>query len=260
MVFAGIIPHAPVLLPALRKPQEASLAPILSAIETFSDAVYASHPDTVLLLSSHRVPEHEAFVAEVHEPYELDFRSVGDMVGGGSVLCDVTLADRIQRRSRAEGLSTRLQASQPLDLGFSVPLALLVLNPKVRALGVSSCRLSPKDHLAYGRMLKEVVLESPSRIAVICSGDLSHCLTTAAPGGYCAEGAEFDGAVRQAVHQGSASGLLALDPLVVTRAAECTYLPLLTLFGVLDGRSFETEEYAYEAPFGVGYLVAEFHL
>jgi len=115
-------------------------------------------------------------------------------------------------------------------------------------------------NVAFGRALKDVVLHSPRRIAVIASGDLSHALSSNAPAGYRPEGEEFDGAVRQAIEHMATSQLLSLPASTVSAAAECAYRPLLMLFGLLEGMKVRPEMLGYESPFGVGYLTVQFHL
>jgi hypothetical protein len=40
-------------------------------------------------------------------------------------------------------------------------------------------------------------------------------------------------------------------------ASECGFAPLLVLGGAFDGRNVKGRVLSYEAPFGIGYLVAE---
>jgi aromatic ring-opening dioxygenase LigB subunit len=50
----------------------------------------------------------------------------------------------------------------------------------------------------------------------------------------------------------------ALDPEFVNKAAECGYRSILMLLGVLRNINYTYTPYCYEAPFGVGYLTANF--
>ncbi|NBS41385.1 AmmeMemoRadiSam system protein B, partial [bacterium] len=144
--------------------------------------------------------------------------------------------------------------------GAAVPL--LTLLPETfhpRVVPISYGGLDAKAQFDFGRALKTVLVDRPERIAVIASGDLAHCLTSDAPAGFKPEGAIFDASMREAVEQASASRLLALDQDVVAASAECGYRPLLVELGILDGMRLRPEVLSYEAPFGVGYLVAQFH-
>jgi len=51
-----------------------------------------------------------------------------------------------------------------------------------------------------------------------------------------------------------------LDHELIEKAAQCGYRSILILLGVLNNVSYQTEILSYEAPFGVGYLVANLKL
>jgi aromatic ring-opening dioxygenase LigB subunit len=94
----------------------------------------------------------------------------------------------------------------------------------------------------------------------LASGDQSHSLTTDSPAGFQKEGKEYDEKIQELIQTENEAGLLQLDPQLVTRAAACSYHPLLLLAGVLEGLDYTPVIHSYEAPFGVGYLVAEFEM
>jgi AmmeMemoRadiSam system protein B len=120
--------------------------------------------------------------------------------------------------------------------------------------------LSYKDHYNFGKELKEVLVDSNKRIAVIASGDLSHALTTEAPAGYSEQGVEFDSKFQEAISGNNIDSLVNLDTGMVEKAHQCRLLPIATLTGVLIQINYKPELMSYEAPFGVGYLVANFKL
>jgi MEMO1 family protein len=52
--------------------------------------------------------------------------------------------------------------------------------------------------------------------------------------------------------------LLRIDPELTAQAGECGLKSMLILAGILSGINLEPKILSYEAPFGVGYLVANF--
>ena len=54
------------------------------------------------------------------------------------------------------------------------------------------------------------------------------------------------------------AGILNIDVDLQEEAGECGYRSLLILLGALDSREVDADVLSYEAPFGVGYMVAEF--
>ena len=91
---------------------------------------------------------------------------------------------------------------------------------------------------------------------MLASGDLSHRLTPGAPAGYDPGAAEFDKEVVRLVAAADAEGLMKIDPEAIEQAGECGLRPIIMMMGALDGKSVESEVLYYQAPFGVGYMVA----
>jgi hypothetical protein len=105
--------------------------------------------------------------------------------------------------------------------------------------------------------LGSVLASLPGPVAVLAMGDGSARRTVKAPG-YLDPGAEpFDAAVATALASGDASGLASLDPVEGERLLAAG-VPTWRAVGVaLDGRAFTARLHLDAAPFGVGYLVAD---
>ena len=78
--------------------------------------------------------------------------------------------------------------------------------------------------------------------------------------GFREEGKEFDDMIVRAIEHKSISKLLSFDEERLEKASECALRPMLILFGIIDQLKVRAENLSYEAPFGVGYLVAQFHI
>ena len=76
--------------------------------------------------------------------------------------------------------------------------------------------------------------------------------------GFNPAGAEFDAKIQELLSSRNTTGLLNLDPTLVQNASECGFRSLLILVGVLRNMDYTYRQYSYEAPFGVGYLTANF--
>lgn len=261
IVFVASTPHTPLLIPTIGKTARDQMKSTVAAMERLGDELYASLPETIVILSGHATQHADAFSANLHDAYSVDLREFGDLSTTREFPPDLPLIDALQRSVRRAGLGFTLDSDATLDYGSAVPLVTL-LSPAFspRVVPISYGGLGPKDHVAFGRVLRDVLGNRRERVAVIASGDLAHTLSSDAPEGYRPEGKEFDDAVRRAIENSSVSQLLSMDDAIVSRAAECAYRPLLILFGMLEHLKTRPEILSYEAPFGVGYLVAQFHL
>ncbi|TAK03734.1 AmmeMemoRadiSam system protein B [Patescibacteria group bacterium] len=259
--FAAFTPHTPLLLPTIGRDALEHMKATKGAMDRLAEDLYLAMPDTVIVLSSHSVQFEKAFSLNLHDEYAADMSEFGDLTVHRTFKPDLGFIDALQRAVRRQGIPLALNSSGRLDHGTSVPLLTLAERiGRVRIVPVSYSGLGPKEHFAFGRALKEVIMHSPRRIALVASGDLSHCLTSDAPSGYRREGAVFDELARQAVEGVSSAKLLSASSELIAAASECAYRPLLMLFGALDHMNVRPEILSYEAPFGVGYMVAEFHL
>ncbi len=260
ITFAGIVPHPPLLLPTIGKEAAKKLAQTQKALEQLEQELYLARPDTLLIISPHGPVMSDAFVIDLAAQYQLDFKEVGDFQTTKTIRSDFLLIDRIQRNARKE---TPVVLANEESLGYGIGIPLLFLSahlPNVTLIPVFTSALDGKTHYSFGKLLKEEILNSNKRVAVIASADLSHTLTKDAPGGLAPEGQQVDAAVQQFLTTKNAAGLLTMDPATLSAAKECGVRPIATLLGVLDGIGYEPKIYSYEYPFGVGYLVSNFVL
>lgn len=261
IVFAAHVPHSPLLLKTVGKTKRKPFKATIEALQRVAESLSRARPDTIVVISSHATIHPNAFSINLHDEYYVDLTEFGDLATDREFAANPSLVDTIQRALRRDQVQITLDSDAKLDYGTSVPLLLLTENvPDIRIVPISDSGLPAKDHFLFGRALKEVLATRPERIAVISSGDLSHSLTSTSPAGFQKEGEKFDQAVRLAIEHNAASQLLSFEPEFVFAAADCAYRQLLVLFGVLEQTNVRTEVLSYEAPLGVGMLVAQFHL
>ena len=261
IVFSAFVPHTPLLTPILGKDHAKKLKLTLEAIERVREELYASHPEVIVVISTHDNEEGDAFSINLHDTYHADLKEFGDLTTHDTYQPDLPLIDDIQRSLRKMNIPLVLHSHDGLSHGASVPLIMLTKELKQKKIIPISCsNKNPKAHVEFGRTLKSILAKSDKRIAVVASGDLSHALRSDSPMGFKKEGEQFDELVQQAIANQSLSKLLSLDADVVEAASECAYRPLLVLLGALDHMNTRAEILSYESPFGVGHLVATFHL
>ncbi|MFC1788106.1 AmmeMemoRadiSam system protein B [Patescibacteria group bacterium] len=261
LVFAAYTPHSPLLLPSIGQDNSDKLNVTTKAFEILSENLYLTHPETIIIISAHGSDQNKSFSINLYDHYGVDFKDFGDFSTQAKYSPDTQLIDTIQRQARKQEIPVNLISDPTLNHSTAVPLLLLTKQLKnFKIIPAAYSKHDSKTHLNYGRLLKEVVSDSSKRIAVIASGDLSHCLSTSAPMGFKKEGKIFDDSVIGAIEQMSTSQLISINSNTITEAHECGYRSLLILMGLIEHMNIKPEILSYEAPFGVGYLVTQFHL
>lgn len=261
LIFAAHLPHSPLLLPAIGRENREKLKKTLEAFGELERALYAAKPDTIVVISGHGTVFEDAFSMNVMESYKVNLKEFGDLTTDASFRCNLGLAQHMREAAKSAGVPLSLQSDTVLDYGSAVPLLLLTAHlPKVTVVPVGYSLLPAKTHFEFGYLLKDQIMARQERVAVISSGDLSHCLTSDAPGGFRKEGAEFDAKVQEAVVNKNSTALLQMDSKLIAGAAECGIHSLWILSGALQRMHYEVKVLSYEAPFGVGHMVAQFVL
>ena len=258
LIFSAFTPHTPLLLPSIGKEQ---LGKVEKTRQELADELYAVQPDTVVLISEHPTSYPDAFSINLSDPYRFDLSEFGDLGFDRTFRPRIKLIDGLQRSLRREGQPVTLTSDEHLNYASAIPLALLTENlPKVELVPITYSNLDAKSHFQFGQALKDRIMNSRHRIAVIASGDMSHALNTSAPAGFHKDGPRFDEKIQELIAQKNTAGLLSLKEDLIQNAAETSYKPLTMLFGLLERVSVTPSILSYEAPFGVGYLVVNFAL
>ncbi|MDO8626343.1 MAG: class III extradiol dioxygenase subunit B-like domain-containing protein [Candidatus Magasanikbacteria bacterium] len=259
LVFAAITPHPPLLIPTIGKRIIKKVDKTRRALLKLEEDLYARRPDTVVIISPHGTFLPEALTINFCEEYRSDLREFGDLTTNLKFRGGSTLANAVRHGTGHTNFKTKLISETTLDHGSVVPLYYLLRHLKeVPILPIGFSDFDAKTHFEFGTYLKEVIVNTNLRVAIIASGDLSHALTTDAPAGFNPRAAEFDATLRQLLETRNSAGVVNLDANLIEAGAECGLRSILILLGVMRDINYSFQEYSYEAPFGVGYLTANF--
>jgi len=259
LVFAAIAPHPPMLIPSIGKDQLKKIGKTKAALEKLEEDLYLAKPDIVVIISPHGSYFSDAFTVNVCPEFETDLKKFGDLTTKLKFKGEMHISALISDRAKDEGLPTSMVTERGLDHGSSVPLFALCQHlPDVQVLQIGFSDLDYKTHVDFGYFLKEIIMNSNKRIAVIASADLSHALRTDSPAGFNPAGEKFDEKIQEFLSHNNTSGMLQMDPELIKNASECGFRSCLILMGILKNMDYEFRNFAYEAPFGIGYLTANF--
>lgn len=261
LVFSALTPHPPVLIPSIGKDQSETLKKTNESLAELERDLYGAKPDIVIVISPHGEFTADAFTVNISQKFETDFKQFGDFATKLEFLGDTTLLSSDNKEKINEKFALNVISEPILDHGVAVPLFFLCRHlEKIKILPVYFSLLDNKSHLDFGKTFKDIIMDSDKRVAVIASGDLSHCLTKNAPAPYQPEGKKFDEKIIDLLKQKDIQSIVNIDKILTEKATECGLRSLLILLGILHNIKYTPEILSYEAPFGVGYLTVNFKL
>lgn len=258
LVFSGIAPHPPIMVPEVGGEAIEDVRGSINAMEELTRRIVESGAETVVLISPHAPLDAKAFVA-----YKMpmlygdfaDFRAPSAIV---EFPLDEELLQAIKTAAADENYAVKTIDNRNLDHGSAVPLYFLQrYGWSGRVVGLGYSFLSNEDHLKFGACIRRAIDRLGRPVAFIASGDLSHRLKRGAPAGYDRTAYMFDSQVVEALRHNHPEQIIDIDPGLRRFAGECGYRSMLVALGATRELPGAAEVLHYEAPFGVGYLVAQ---
>ena len=266
IVMAGIAPHPPLIIPDIGGGEIKKVEKTVEAMKTLAQEVKKAQPDTIVVISPHGPVFRNAVAFLGGEKLKGSMARFGVPEVALEVPNDEGLMTSILAEARQMDLpvfimdeeeSKKYELSKDLDHGALVPMYYLKEAGVERSfVHITMGLLSYSDLYSLGKAIQKAAFDRKRKVAVLASGDLSHCLIPGAPAGYHEAGREFDQKLTSLIKEYRVEDIMNLDRGLVNNAAECGLKPIIMCLGSLDGYRVEPEVLSYEGPFGVGYLVA----
>ena len=246
------------MVPEVGRESIAGVADSIDAMSELTKRLIESGAESVILISPHAPLEADSFVAYEGPQVSGDFSHFNAPGTYFTTMVDDELLAAIREVAASENYEVTTLPEHELDHGTAVPIYFLLRNGwsgKVVTLGYSF--LSNDDHLRFGSCIRKAVDQVGRRVAFIASGDLSHRLKPQAPAGYNPNAHEFDDEVVDALRANEPQRIVDIDFNLRKMAGECGFRSMLVAIGASSELPLSCEVLSYEAPFGVGYLVAQ---
>ena len=262
IVFAGIAPHPPVLIPEIGKDNLKKISKTEEAMKKLEQEMYAAKAESIVIISPHGKVAPDAFNLNLSADYSANFKEFGDFSLELKFKSDFMAIQEIRASDESnEAAPIILTSESELDHGFGVPLYFLTQHQKNLPIApITYSALDYQKHFEFGEFIYRQLAKINKRFAVVASGDLAHTLTKEAPAGYSEQGKEFDKQVIDLIKKADFAGLSKIKPELIKAASECGLRSMIILGGVLASLNVKPEVLSYEGPFGVGYLVCNFRL
>ncbi len=251
-----MLPHPPILIPAIGRGEEGRLEKTASAYREAAERIRRMEPETLVLLSPHQTMYADYFHISPGDGARGDFGAFGAREEAMEVLYDQEFVRELCRQADAQGLAagTLGERERSLDHGTMVPL--YFINPRgggCRLVRIGLSGLPLAMHYELGKCIRETAERLGRRIVVVASGDLSHRLKEDGPYGYQEEGPAYDQRIMEVMGKGDFGRLFEFPETFCEKAGECGHRSFVVMAGALDGMGVKAEALSYEGPFGVGY-------
>ncbi len=259
LVGAALLPHAPLLAPAIGRDHREVLKRTIQTVSAIAEELYAGQPELIVVLTPHGTIVRESFFCNVAEEYVCSLEHFGDLTSTFRVNGHPAFAYMLKRLAERNHFPITLGTTNTPDYALTIPLSFLRHSlDRARVLAVSPSELSIGTHKAFGDILGNALATSKLRSVIVGSVELSHCVNTLSPEGQAPEGRTYDSQVVKAISDGTLESITALDDRLVAGARTCSHTILAMFRGALADRRLRPSHVSYEAPFGVGELAASF--
>ncbi|MCD6422103.1 AmmeMemoRadiSam system protein B, partial [bacterium] len=231
-----------------------------SALQKLNRSLRQIKPETLVVITPHGLVYPDRFNVCAMPFLEGDLASFGAPEVRRRFQNDLELVFALDKKCQQNGIPLlpydNGQEVYELDHGTLVPLYYLAKGLRTKLVSITYSFLPVNLHYQFGQVLGNVIGGLKRKIAVIASGDLSHRLKFSQYG-YSEAGEVFDRRLQECLKKGDTKAILSFDEELLEEAGECGYRSIVILLGVLHGKKWKGEILSYEAPFGIGYMVAE---
>ncbi len=266
--FAAITPHPPIIIPTIGSSSDLEkVSKTIEGYKKLAKIFQRAEPEIIIVISPHGPVDYSQFSLVISPTLSGNFEMFGDFETKFEFKNNLEIIDLIAQGCKLKNIPYRLIDFPQLDHGVLVPLYYLIKNYKkpFKIVPLAYSFLGVKSNFEFGKILHEICSlkheTKNKKIGIIASGDLSHRLTFLAPAGFSPYGEVFDRNLIEHLKKKEIDKILNMDKELIKEAGECGYLSTIILLGVISQIRSLTREakfqiLSYQAPFGVGYLVA----
>jgi MEMO1 family protein len=254
---AVLMCHAPIVVPDVAGNRARQCGETTRAMADVAARLRAHAPDVLVIISPHAARHAARWGICTQTPLQGNFGRFGADHIGVTLPGAPDAAARLAVQARELRLTTRELAGDELDHGTLVPLYFM---SKAGWNGPTLLLAPPvpgsRTEERMGQAIAHSAEQAGERWVVLASGDMSHRLIPGAPSGYHPLAKEFDRTFKARIDAGDLRGACAIDGDLRELAAEDVVDSCKVAAAAVGYRSHGHRTYAYEGPFGVGYLEA----
>lgn len=258
------MPHPPILIQSIGEGKERAATETLIGMQKVAQKIKEDKPDTIIFITPHGNSFSNGLCILYEDILTGHLGSFGHPEISYHKKVDKTLSktiyDKLEEADITSVLMDKVTGRQydvrvGLDHGVIVPMSFVDQEYSDYKIVHLTPGFTPlHEQYQIGKILNEIIEISEEKIAIICSGDLSHALSDQGPYEYNPSGPIFDEIVKNSIENEDPLALIFMDHDKIEAASQCGLRSFLIGFGSMDGYYYTSEVISYEGPFGVGYL------
>ncbi len=258
VIFSAIFPHPPIIVPFIGGKELKKAEATQKALQKSAKKIQSLNSlDAVIIITPHNEVGQAGFPVFCSHVFEGDFNNFNHPLPRFSFKGDFETASAIIKAAEAKQINAYAAADNLLDHGALVPLYYLhSAGFKKPIVPIGICFQNLKNLYSFGQAIFQAAAQKNKKIAVIASADMSHALSPSSPSGFQARAKEFDEKLAALVKAHEVEAILNFDPQLADLAHQDALWSIAIMLGAIADTSLKPEVLSYEAPFGVGYMVA----
>lgn len=265
LVASFALPHPPIILSQIGKGEEEKASKTIKAYEEIARQISLLKPDLIILVTPHNTSYLDYFHITNFRPKKIngDFEEFGfKEIKMQANLNEEFIVEFTKLASKSSFPAGILgEKNHKLDHGTMIPLHFVnKFYQDYELVRISQSGLGAKMHYKMGLLLAKTLQNLNLNAIFIASGDLSHKLNLNSPYGFDEDGPKYDEKVCEIFKNANFEELFTFDEDFLESAGECGQRSFLMMAGMLNELKIRSNLLSYEAPFGIGYLVASFEV
>lgn len=265
-----LMPHAPTFIDSIGGDRLHQVNTTREAMYKVADEIARLKPDLIIVISPHGPIFSDAITIYNQNNYFGNFKPFGEYDLRYSFSKDQEFINSFNQYNYQEqgdfyclneSQFKSFQVQTELDHGILVPLHFIKERYKnFKLVAMSYGSFSYHRLMKNGEILGDFIHQIDKRVVVIASGDMSHALKDSGPYEYHEDGKKFDQEIKMKLTLNKPYEIFKFPQEIIENAKECGLRSYALLMGILNNCQLESKVLSYEAPYGVGYLVASFEL
>lgn len=260
VVTNALLPHSPLLLPAIGKDSQSALHETLASFEHIKKELVEKGVEVVVLFTTSDEHKKHRKLFRIHLPaqYSAQFSSFGDLVTSAEFPSDPVLGTDIKNELLHANIKISYKSDPKLEYTAGVPLTLLLEKTSIKVIVIEPAEDDNQVLYDIGRVIASPLQRSSKKIACIASGDLARCAQKKSHEHFATTCLPFNYIFLDAVQKKDPKALLEIDRKEAEKMGVCALPVSCVLRGVIDTLTWEANPLSYQAPFDVGYAAIEF--